>query len=158
MINENIKATGELKIVLRDKDGNIKYEKNEKNLVVSVGKEFIASRMIGTADNVMSHMAVGTNNTTPASGHTALLGEIGRAALVSSTTLNNVVTYSAMFAAGVGTGALTEAEESQRTADCLRANNSQTGRNLEAAGKIVDRLREVSGQVRKGNPAAQETK
>lgn len=109
MINENIKATGELKIVLRDKDGNIKYEKNEKNLVVSVGKEFIASRMIGTADNVMSHMAVGTNNTTPASGHTALLGEIGRAALVSSTTLNNVVTYSAMFAAGVGTGALTEA-------------------------------------------------
>jgi hypothetical protein len=30
MINENIKATGELKIVLRDKDGNIKFEKNEK--------------------------------------------------------------------------------------------------------------------------------
>lgn len=109
MINENIKATGELKIVLRDKDGNIKFEKNEKNLVVSVGKEFIASRMIGTADNVMSHMAVGTSNATPASGHTALLGEIGRVALLSSTTLNNVVTYSAMFAAGVGTGALTEA-------------------------------------------------
>lgn len=109
MINENIKATGELKIVLRDKDGNIKFEKNEKNLVVSVGKAFIASRMIGVADDVMSHMAVGTNNTAPAAGHTALLGEIGRAALVSSTTLDNVVTYSALFAAGVGTGALTEA-------------------------------------------------
>ena len=51
-----------------------------------------------------------------------------------------------------------QAEESQRTADYLRENNSQTGRNLEAAGKIVDRLREVSGQIRKGNPAAQETK
>ena len=55
-------------------------------------------------------------------------------------------------------GALAEAEESQRTADYLRANNNQTGRNLDAAGKIVDRLREVSGQIRKGNPASQEAK
>lgn len=51
-----------------------------------------------------------------------------------------------------------EAAESYRIAEALSANNSQTGRNLEAAGKIVDRLREVSGQIRKGNPAAQATK
>lgn len=109
MINESIKATGELQIVLRDKDGNIKEKRTVPNLVVTVGKNFIASRMVGTSSDVMSHMALGTNNGAPNAGHTALLGELARVVLVSSTSLANVVTYSALFAAGVGTGSLTEA-------------------------------------------------
>lgn len=109
MINEKLNVSGELQIVLRDKNGNIKVNKTEKNLVVSTGKAFIAKRMIGVASGVMSHMAVGSTNTVPIAGHTALLGEIGRAALVSSTVVDNTVTYSCLFAAGVGTGALTEA-------------------------------------------------
>ncbi len=109
MINENIKATGELRIVLRDKNGNIKEDRTVKNLVVSTGKAFIASRVVGVANGVMSHMAVGTNNVAPNAGHAALLGEIGRAVLVSATSTDNVVTYSSLFAPGVGTGALTEA-------------------------------------------------
>lgn len=109
MINEKINATGELKIVLRDKDGNVKMEKTEKNLVVSSGKTFIASRMVGTGSAVMSHMAVGTSTTAPVAGQTALVSEIARAAIVSGTSSTNVVTYSAVFAAGVGTGAITEA-------------------------------------------------
>ena len=109
MINEKINATGELKIVLRDKDGNVKMEKTEKNLVVTSGKAFIASRMVGTASAVMSHMAVGTSTTAPVAGQTALVSEIARAAIVSGTSAANVVTYSAVFAAGVGTGAITEA-------------------------------------------------
>lgn len=109
MINEKINATGELKIVLRDKDGNVKMEKTEKNLVVTSGKTFIASRMVGTGSATMSHMAVGTSTTTPAAAQTALVSEIARAAIVSGTSVANVVTYSAVFAAGVGTGAITEA-------------------------------------------------
>lgn len=109
MINEKINATGELKIVLRDKDGNVKMEKTEKNLVVTSGKAFIASRMVGTGSAVMSHMAVGTSTTAPVAGQTALVSEIARAAIVSGTSSTNVVTYSAVFAAGVGTGAITEA-------------------------------------------------
>ena len=109
MINDKLKVTGELQIVLRDKNGNIKLDKTEKNLVVSTGKAFIAKRMIGVSSDVMSHMAIGGTNTTPIAGHTALLGEIARAALVSSTVVDNTVTYSCLFAAGVGTGALTEA-------------------------------------------------
>lgn len=109
MINEKINATGELKIVLRDKDGNVKMEKTEKNLVVTSGKTFIASRMVGTGSAVMSHMAVGTSTTAPVAGQTALVSEIARAAIVSGTSAANVVTYSAVFAAGVGTGAITEA-------------------------------------------------
>ena len=109
MINENIKATGELQIVLRDKNGNIKEDRTVKNLVVSTGKACIASRMVGVANGVMSHMAIGTTNGAPNAGHTALLGEIGRAVLVSAKSTDNVVTYSSLFAPGVGTGALTEA-------------------------------------------------
>ena len=109
MINEKINATGELKIVLRDKDGNVKMEKTEKNLVVTSGKAFIASRMVGTGSAVMSHMAVGTSTTAPVAGQTALVSEIARAAIVSGASAANVVTYSAVFAAGVGTGAITEA-------------------------------------------------
>lgn len=109
MINEKINATGELKIVLRDRDGNVKMEKTEKNLVVTSGKTFIASRMVGTGSAVMSHMAVGTSTTAPVAGQTALVSEIARAAIVSGTSAANVATYSAVFAAGVGTGAITEA-------------------------------------------------
>ena len=109
MINEKLNVSGELQIVLRDKNGNIKVNKTEKNLVVSTGKAFIAERMIGVASDVMSHMAVGSTNTAPIAGHTALLGQKGRAALVSSTVIDNTVTYSCLFGAGVGTGALTEA-------------------------------------------------
>lgn len=109
MINEKINATGELKIVLRDKDGNVKMEKTEKNLVVTSGKTFIASRMVGTGSAIMSHMAVGTSTTAPVAGQTSLVSEIARVAIVSGTSAANVVTYSAVFAAGVGTGAITEA-------------------------------------------------
>ncbi len=109
MINEKINATGELKIVLRDKDGNVKMEKTEKNLVVTSGKTFIASRMVGTGSAIMSHMAVGTSTTAPVAGQTSLVSEIARVAIVSGTSAANVVTYSAVYAAGVGTGAITEA-------------------------------------------------
>ena len=85
MKKEKINATGELKIVLRDKDGNVKMEKTEKNLVVTSGKAFIASRMVGTGSAVMSHMAVGTSTTAPVAGQTALVSEIARAAIVSGT-------------------------------------------------------------------------
>ena len=110
MVKEQfVKATGALQVVLKDEFGNIKEERHIPNLVVTVGKNFIASRMVGTASAVMSHMAVGTSATAPADANTTLGAEIGRVALASSTASGNVVTYTANFPAGTGTGALTEA-------------------------------------------------
>ena len=110
MVKEQfVKATGALQVVLKDEFGNIKEERHIPNLVVTVGKNFIASRMVGTASAVMSHMAVGTSATTPAVANTALGAEVGRVALASSTASGNVITYKADFPAGTGTGALTEA-------------------------------------------------
>lgn len=114
MIKENFSVKGKLHLVLRDKEGNVILEREEKNLVVSDGRAFITSRMIGTSSAVMSHMAIGSDSTAAASGQTALLGELGRAALTSITqqqvvSPNDSVQFVSIFGAGVGTGSLREA-------------------------------------------------
>lgn len=106
---EMIKATGALKIVLRGADGQVKHEQEVKNLVVTTGLGFIASRMKDATANAMSHMALGSGNTAAAAGDTALGTELGRVALTSTTVTGNQVVYVASFGAGAGTGAVTEA-------------------------------------------------
>jgi len=106
---ENLKASGSLRVVVTSADGKVKEEHQFKNLVVTVGKNFVASRMVGTASAVMSHMAVGSNNNAAAAGDTALGAELGRVALSTSVATTNVVTYTATFPAGTGTGAIVEA-------------------------------------------------
>lgn len=108
MIQETIKAKGELSIKLFGPDGKLKAEQNVPNLVVTTGKTFIAARMVGTP-TAMSHMAIGSGTTDPAVGNTALQTELGRVALTSSASSGAVVTYVASFGAGTGTGAVTEA-------------------------------------------------
>lgn len=111
MFNDAIKMTGTLKLVLTDENGNIKQEEEVKNLVVTVGKNFIASRMKDTTDTAMSHMEVGTGSTAAAVGNTALETPVAssRVSLTSTTVTTNSVAYVATFPAGTGTGALTEA-------------------------------------------------
>lgn len=104
MLNELLNMKGKLKIEL---NGEVVQEVD--NLVVTVGKNFVASRMTGTSPAVMSHMAIGTTNTAAAAGDTALAAEAARVALASGTTSAAVVTYIATFSAGTGTGAIVEA-------------------------------------------------
>ena len=106
---DHIKASGSLRVVVYGKDGAVKSEHDFKNLVVTVGKTFVASRIVGVASNIMSHMAVGSGTTAAAVGDTALQTELGRVVLASGTSASNVVTYTATFPAGTATGAITEA-------------------------------------------------
>jgi hypothetical protein len=110
MINEDLKLRGDVAIVLKDKDGNVKDSREIHNLVVSAGLEFICSRMAGTSADVMSHMALGSDTTAAAAGQTDLLSILGaREALDSTTASSNTITYVSSFEAGEGTGAVTEA-------------------------------------------------
>ncbi len=109
MFKDSVILTGALKLVLADAQGNVIDEQEVPNLVVTVGKNFIASRMIGVTDNIMSHMAIGTGTTAPAGGDTTLESEAGRVALTSNVRTNNAIAYVASFPAGTGTGAITEA-------------------------------------------------
>lgn len=101
--------TGDLKIVLTDENGQIKHEQEIKNLVVTTGKNFIASRMKDATATAMSHMAIGSGTTAAAAGDTTLGTELGRVSLTSTTVTTNNVAYVATFPAGTGTGAVTEA-------------------------------------------------
>ena len=109
MLHDTIKMTGDLKIVLTDENGQIKHEQEVKNLVVTVGKNLIASRLKDTTDAAMTHMAIGSGTTAAANGDTALGTQLGRVSLTSTTVTTNNVAYVATFPAGTGTGAVTEA-------------------------------------------------
>ena len=108
MINDTIKVTGELKLTLTKPDGNV-HETVVPNIVVTDGKEYIASRMKDASATAMSHMAIGTGSTAAAAGDAALGTEAGRVSLTSTTVTSNAVAYVATFGAGTGTGAITEA-------------------------------------------------
>lgn len=108
-LNENLELKGKLSIVVTGQDGSIKQRLVVPNLVVTVGKEYIASRMVGTASTVMSHMAIGSGVTAPVVGNTTMESSLNRSVLTSLTSTTNVVTAVASFVAGSGTGAVTEA-------------------------------------------------
>lgn len=105
----DIKPTGRVHIVLRDRHGRVKEERRINNMVVTVGKNHIADQMAAKAEAAMSHMAVGTGTTAAAAAQTALVTELDRNALTSKTKTDNTVTYVGDWAAGDGTGAITEA-------------------------------------------------
>jgi hypothetical protein len=112
MVNEEIKITGHVDIVVTDKHGFVKDTRSVKNLVLTAGKEFIASSMLKTTTNspvAMSHMAIGSGTTAAAIGNTGMESQLGRVALASAASSGAVVTYTASFPAGTGTGAVTEA-------------------------------------------------
>jgi hypothetical protein len=110
MIKKDLsKVTGMVNVVVRDDAGKIKQEFTVPNLVVDTGLDFIASRMRNTSDAAMSHMAVGTDNTAANAADTTLGTELARQVLFSTVVTDNSIAYVATFAAGTGTGALTEA-------------------------------------------------
>ena len=110
MINDQIYPKGQLNILLTGSDGKVKVNETVKNLVVDAGKGWIAARMTDASiPGVMSHMAVGTDNTAAAGGQTTLVAEDARVALSTTTISTNTVEYVATFGAGTGTAALVEA-------------------------------------------------
>ena len=105
MINDNFALTGALTIAV-----NNEVVQKTHNLVVTSGKEWVAKRMAGQDSN-MTHMAIGTGTTAAAAAQTALVTELERNAMTVSggTVSTNTIQYAATYAAGDGTGAITEA-------------------------------------------------
>ena len=106
MLKEKLKLTGKLSIAI-----NNEIVKEVDNLVVTDGKEFVASRMKDTTDGAMSHMAIGTGSTAAAAGDSALGSESARVALTSTTVSSNTISYVATFPANTpsSAAAITEA-------------------------------------------------
>lgn len=108
-IKETIQATGNLSVVVTGPDGQVKDKQLFKNLVVDVGKDFIAARMLDTGiPGEMTHMAIGTGATGAGEAvgtDTALTTEVARVALATNVIKagagnEHIVQYTATFDAG----------------------------------------------------------
>ena len=114
MIQDSIVAKGALKVEVFGADGALKEFREIPNLVVTVGRYFIAQRLITAgAPTPMSHMAIGSSATAAAAGDTTLVAELGRVGLTGGAGTvaanSNSVVYTATFPAGTGTGTVREA-------------------------------------------------
>ena len=114
-IAEALQINTNMVLRLFDEHGNLKDERLVHNTVTTAGKNGVADQILASPTLVkMGWMAVGTG--TPTS--TLLGGEISRVAFTSKTRNTNVITVVGDYAAGVGTGAITEAG----TFDVVTAN------------------------------------
>jgi len=107
---EYLKLKGSFTATLRHKDGSVEVRRKD-NLILNSGFDFICDAIAGTSQpNQMAYTAVGTGTTAVAASQTGLVTEISRlAATYAHTTGTKVFTLSTYFAAGVATGAITEA-------------------------------------------------
>lgn len=105
MIKDAVALTGALTIAV-----NNEVVQETKNLVVTAGKNWVADRMKGVNDPI-GWMAIGTGTTAADAGDTTLVTELDRNALATSggTVSGNTITFETTWAAGDGTGAVTEA-------------------------------------------------
>lgn len=103
-MNETISLVGEVKILL-----NNKVVVQKKNLIVQVGKNFLANAVISNSTSPFVAIAVGTGTTAATVNDTTLQSEIYRSVYTSSSVVGNVITLTSVFSAGVATGSLSEA-------------------------------------------------
>lgn len=129
---DKTKVVGTVKVVLRDKNGKIKHS-SVHNTIETAGKNMIADRLLASPTlGVPTHMGIGTG--TPGGG--ALGTELDVNALTSKLRTDNVVTMVGDWAAGDGTGALTEASIKDAAAGNVHATTSFSVINKGAADTL----------------------
>jgi len=85
------------------------YQTEVENLVVTAGKNFIASRIVSDSADIMDYMAIGDDATVSALPQTSLGNQRARVATSTASAVDNNITFTASFGAGVGTGSIQEA-------------------------------------------------
>lgn len=103
-MQDKINLVGEVQIL---KNGEVVLEK--KNLIVQVGKNFLANAILNTSSSPFVAMAIGSGTNSPTTADTTLQTELARVVFTTSSVAANVVSLSTTFNAGVGTGAIVEA-------------------------------------------------
>ena len=110
MLKDSFKLTGKLLIQKFNDKKELVYSTEVPNLVVTAGKEFIASRIVDSATfDPMNYMAIGDDAQTGALSQTTLINELARVTATSATASGVNTTFTATFGAGVGTGNIVEA-------------------------------------------------
>jgi len=119
MLQSNVKLTGKLVIKKFDAVKNLVYETEVNNLVVTSGKQFLASRIIANTASVMGYMAIGDDASSASASQTTLVNELARVAVDSATASGVNATFVATFPAGTGTGDIVEASITNAAASAV---------------------------------------
>ena len=108
---ENLKLKGHIKIVLKSATGEVKHQMEKDNVVVTVGKAYLATWLAAAsqAGKFMSYIALGTGSTPASASDTALETELATRVLGTLSATTNVWQNVATFGAGVDTGTISEA-------------------------------------------------
>lgn len=111
--NDIIIPKGACALILRDgATGKIKAVDFVENMIVTAGKNSMASALKGTTDNnqgIITYCAVGTSAVAPALGDTALTTEIFRKLVSVRSVSGKVATFQTFFTTSEANGTLREA-------------------------------------------------
>lgn len=135
MLQSSVKLTGKLVIQKFDDSNKLVYETEVKNLVVTSGKQFIASRIVADTSTVMGFMAIGDDASSASTIQTSLVNEIARVAVDSKTASGVNATFVATFPAGTGTGNIVEAAITNTAASSVISFDGDTA--VDDAGDTI---------------------
>lgn len=110
-MEDTFKLTGKINFKLYDEKGQLKDERDIKNVVVTSGKTYLAAWMAAAsqAGQFMQYISLGTGTNAATAADTTLQTELATRVAGTLTSTTNVWQNIAIFGAGVDTGAITEA-------------------------------------------------
>lgn len=132
-MQDSLKITGIITAILRGPDGRIKARSVDRNIVTNVGRAAIIDRLQGATPAVCDYIAIGTGATAAAAADTTLQTEVARAqgTLSQPTAYTDRCVYN--FAAGTGTGTITEVGRLNAASDGVLM-----GRGILASSKVKE--------------------
>lgn len=110
-VNGSFKLTGRVNYKLFDANGNLKDERNVNNVVVTVGKAYLATWLTAATQSgyFMQYVGVGTGSTAASASDTTLETPLATRVAGTLSSVGAVWQSVADFPAGTNTGAITEA-------------------------------------------------
>jgi hypothetical protein len=106
--SNDLQIVGTITARLIGPDGKTKLVRNVKNIVTNAGRQLIIDRLQAASAAVADYMAIGTGTTAAAAGDTTLVTEVARAQGTLSQPDAHTDRLVQTFAAGTGTGSITE--------------------------------------------------
>lgn len=110
--NEKMRLRGDVELILTNVTNGIKVVDRMHNVVCTVGKNSLASALIGVTNNnrgIITYCALGTNSTAPVADNMKLGDEIFRKLVSARSASGNVAMFETFFTTSEANGNLKEA-------------------------------------------------
>ena len=96
-LNERAELRGHVRVVLKDRDGNVVEQIEQDNLVVDAGRNLLRDFLLGNTVSGLNYIAIGTGTSEPLPTDTQLENEIDRRTFSAVTSGNRYIKISAFY-------------------------------------------------------------